>query len=85
VAKTASWKTFAGLGLAAAVLLRLSAELPIHGFIDPTARACGMTYVEIQTKLEQIEIDYKNGLYTASEYIRRRKTLLDCRDQLMTA
>jgi len=74
--------TLAGLALAALAFLRLSKDLPIH--VVP-GTACGLTYSEIQTKLNQIEIDWGLRLYTRSEYIARKNAMQDCLSQLMEA
>jgi len=75
--------TLAGLALAAFAFLRLSKDLPIHA--PPPGTACGMTYTEIQAKLNQIEIDFKKGLYTLDEYGRRKDAMQKCLSELMEA
>jgi len=83
VKKKSSWKTLAGLAVAALAFLRLSVELPTYA--TPPGTACGLTYNEIQEKLKQIEINFTNGLYTLDEYGRRKDAMQKCLRELMEA
>jgi len=83
VKKESSWKTLAGLAVAALAFLRLSVELPTYA--APPGKACGLTYNEIQAKLNQIEIDWQKGLYTLDEYSRRKVAMQKCLRELMEA
>jgi len=78
-----TWKTLAGLALAAGVWRKFSEDLPVHA--GPPGTACGLTYSEIQTKLNQIETDWSLGLYTRSEYLTRRNAMQKCLSELMEA
>jgi len=83
VKKKSSWKTLAGLAVAALAFLRLSVELPTYA--APPGKACGLTYNEIQAKLNQIETDWGLRLYTRSEYLARKNAMQKCLRELMEA
>jgi len=82
VKEKSSWKTLAGLAVAALAFLRLSVELPIHAV---PGTACGLTYSEIQAKLNQIETDWGLRLYTRTEYLARKNAMQKCLSELMEA
>lgn len=91
VKKKTSWRTLAGLGAAVAAWLTFSKDFPVvTGLIGPPyeepgepARACGKTWVEIQTILNEIEIDWKAGRLTIEQYLGRRDTWTKCRLELV--
>jgi len=91
VKQKTSWKTLAGLGTAAAVWLTFSKDFPVvTGLIGPPyeepgepPKACGKTWVEIQTILNEIEIDWKAGKLTIDQYLERRDKWTTCRLELV--
>jgi len=81
--KKLDWKTFAGLTAAAAVWLKLSKDFPVTaGPIGPPEPVCAypnLTYIEIQTKLLNLDQDLEKKRISIDNYTNERAKLLLCR------
>jgi len=86
--------TLAGLALAAAAWHKFSVDLPIDVIIPPddpgepigtaAKQFCidkfgDLTYIQYQDKLNDLEIDWKEGRLTKEEYAVKRALLRFCR------
>jgi hypothetical protein len=93
--KTTSWKTFAGLALAAGTWLKLSGAKPAEPEEDKEdetpkdetpKEACirwygNLTWHQYQDKLLNLDIEYEKGRMDKAIYESRRYRLLYCRNQ----
>ena len=80
--KKTSWKTLAGLALAAATWLKLSESLPIDGVIGPPEKKCAypnLTYQQLQLRLFSLDVNYEEGKVTRKYYDAERAKLIYCR------
>jgi len=81
--KIGFWDTL-GVLTALVAWRTVSVDLPISTS-RTDVKACGLTYVEIQTKLNQIEIDWKAGRLTADQYTKDLAYWMNCRQQVQRA
>jgi len=88
--KKTSWKTFAGLAVAAGTWLKLSGAAPAEPEEkkkDETPKeACvrwygNLTWQQYQTKILNLDIEYEEGRMDKAIYEGRRSRLLYCRNQ----
>jgi len=76
-----TWKTLAGLGIAAAAWRSLTGGLPAEGFFPPkdepkddrNGPACpfpytNLTFLQLQGRLEGLEMDFKAKRISQSQY-----------------
>jgi len=88
--KKTSWKTFAGLALAAGTWLKLSGAAPAEPEEkkkDETPKeACirwygNLTWIQYSEKLRLLDVAYERGRMDRAIYDARRSRLLYCRNQ----
>ena len=88
--KTTSWKTFAGLALAAGTWLKLSGAAPAEPEDkkeeETPKEACirwygNLSWQQYQTKILNLDIEYEEGRMDKAIYNARRSRLLYCRNQ----
>ena len=79
-----TWKTLAGLALAAGVWRKFSEDLPIYGPVPP-AEVCAypnLNRLQIDLRLLNLEIDYDKGQITRVYYDAEYNKLRLCRSLL---
>jgi len=85
--KKTTWKTFAGLAVAAGTWLKLSGAAPEEKKKDETPKeACirwygNLTWVQYSEKLRLLDVEYEKGRMDRAIYEGRRSRLLYCRNQ----
>jgi len=78
-----TWKTLAGLALAAGAWRKFSEDLPIHAV--PPAEVCAypnLTQRQLDDRLLNLEIDLSNGIITLDQFYAEEKRLNYCRSLL---
>ena len=85
-----SWKTFAGLALAAGTWLKLSGAAPVEPEDkkeeETPKEACirwygNLTWIQYSEKLRLLDVEYERGRMDRAIYEGRRSRLLYCRNQ----
>ena len=88
--KKTTWKTFAGLAVAAGTWLKLSGAAPAEPEEkkkDETPKeACirwygNLTWIQYSEKLRLLDVEYEKGRMDRAIYEGRRSRLLYCRNQ----
>jgi len=80
--KKTSWKTLAGIGLAIGTWLKLAGDFPITPLITPPTQICvypNLTYLQLQTRLFNLDVNFEEGKITRENYDKERAKLIYCR------